>query len=317
MTSTSNGGSDIQYRFYQKWVEPSIQQQVNLYRIPNPNARSLYHIDGIIDQTEVNVAWTQQSYDMIESLNLVNQQDQFDRIICVSEWQKEQYRNKLGADVNNLTVIQNGIIPFEEHTKPKNGPINLVYMSTPYRGLDVLLQAFQYIDRKDVCLHVFSSMKIYGQDDSPYESLYDYCKQHPRIVYHGSVPHDDLLTALREIHILAYPSTFEETSCISVLEAMSAQLAIVCSNYGALKETTAGFATLYEYTESKLEHAEVFARHLRHAIDVYDQSNHRKQKDHVDSHHDWRTVIKSKWEHTLKEVIDSKPAIRPTNLYYG
>lgn len=312
----SNGGSDIQYNFYQKYVDQSIQQKVNLYRIPNPNAKSFYHIDGFIDQSKINVAWIHQSYDMVESLNLINQQDQFDRIICVSEWQKEMFIKKLNGLPEKLSVIKNGIIPIPLHKKPK-GICNLIYMSTPYRGLDVLLQAFQYIQHLDICLHVFSSMSIYGQDDKDeeYEYLYQYCKNHPKIVYYGFVPHSEILSALTEMHIFAYPNTFEETSCISLLEALSAQLSVVCPNYGALKETAFGFANMYEYIDNKMEHAIIFSKHLQNAINKYDQSNHFKQKSYIDLHHDWNTTIKTKWENLLQKTIIAK--IPKTNFYYG
>lgn len=312
MSEFSNGGSDIQHRYFQTYVNKELQTKIRMHRIPNPTSKSLYHIDGMLDQNNVNIAWTQQSYDIIESLNVVNQQDQFDQIICVSEWQKQMYIEKLKASAGTISVIQNGIVPIPEHKKPK-GTCNLIYMSTPYRGLDVLLQAFQNIDNAH--LHVFSSMQIYGQSDKQYEYLYDFCRKHPKITYYGSVPHSELLSALTEMHIFAYPSTFEETSCISLLEALSAELSVVCPKYGALEETASGFANMYDYTNDKMEHATVFSNHLQNAINSYDQDNHSKQKQFIDSHHDWNSSIKTKWETIMEKVIATK--IPKTNLYYG
>jgi glycosyltransferase involved in cell wall biosynthesis len=312
MDNISKGGSDIQYKYFQTHVNKELQNNIQIHRIPNPASESFYHIDGFLDQTKINVAWTQQSYDMIESLNIVNQQEYLDQIVCVSDWQKRMYIEKLNASAKNLSVIPNGIIPASCHKKPKQ-TCNLIFMSTPYRGLDVLLQAFQSIDNAH--LHVFSSMKIYGQKDDQYQYLYDFCRRHPKITYYGYVPHSELLAALSEMHILAYPSTFEETSCISLLEALSAQLSVVCPRYGALEETASGFANMYDYIHNKIDHANAFVKHLQREINRYDQDNHSEQKKVIDRRHDWRSTIKAKWETLLRQTIDNK--VPKTNLYYG
>jgi glycosyltransferase involved in cell wall biosynthesis len=298
--NNSRGGSDIQFDLLKKYV--NIKDNV-IHRIPNPFAKSIYHIDDIINQKETNILWVQQSYDMIESMSVLHHYDALDKVIFVSNWQQRKYVEVLKCSEEKCIVIENGIEPIEQHTKP-TGTINLVYMSTPYRGLDVLLQAFQYIQDMNVHLHVFSSMKIYGQDheDLKYQHLYKFCKNHPKITYYGSVSHRDMINSLKEIHVIAYPSTFEETSCISVLEAMSAQCAVVCSNLGALPETTNRFANMYCYREDKLKHAEIFAQHLRQTVFDYKQQNYKLQKEFVDYKYSWKDNISNKWNNMFKTI---------------
>ena len=86
---------------------------------------------------------------------------------------------------------------------------------------------------------MYSSFEIYGwgEKDEAFKSLFEKCKSDDRITYYGSVPYEELREAWKKMHILAYPSTWQETSCRVAMEAMSAHCAVVTSNWGALPET--------------------------------------------------------------------------------
>ena len=231
----------------------------------------------------------------------------FEKLIFVSHWQQQQFNTLLNIPYSNGVVIKNAIDPISEHQKNKTDTLQLMYCSTPQRGLDVLLTALDMLERTDFHLHVFSSFKIYGwdQNDEPFEPLFDKCKSDDRITYYGSVPYDELRQHWTNMHILAYPSTWQETSCRVAMEAMSAHCAVVTSNWGALPETCGEFGYVYPYTEDKLEHAERFADALEDVMDEYWSDETQKNLDNAQeysyTHYSWSKRIKQ-WTYFLDNL---------------
>ncbi|OUS47499.1 hypothetical protein BE221DRAFT_71485, partial [Ostreococcus tauri] len=82
-----------------------------------------------------------------------------------------------------------------------------------------------------------------------------------------SIP--EVREALTKAHIFAYPSIWQETSCIAAIEALSAGVHVVTSSLAALPETLGTFATMYQYVEDTEEHLAAFERALGEAIDSY------------------------------------------------
>ena len=137
----------------------------------------------------------------------------------------QQFVGVYGIPWSKCKVISNGIVPFEEHIKPKD-KLRIIYTPTPHRGLSILVGVFDQLCKKYdyIELEVFSSFNLYGwgERDKEFESLYDFCRNHPKINYHGTVPNNEIREALKRSHIFAYPSIYNETFSICLAEAMSA-----------------------------------------------------------------------------------------------
>lgn len=236
----------------------------------------------------------------------------FHKLVFVSEWQYQQYRDYLGVPYDTRsTVILNGIDPIEMIQKPKD-KIRLIYTSTPHRGLEILVPVFVELAKTnpDIELDVFSSFGIYGstweQRDKPYEKLFDICREHPQINYHGWQPQEVVRAAYQKAHIFAYPSIWQETSCRCLIEAMSAGCICVHPNYAALAETSGGLTVMYDGTDSINDHANIFAHTLLYAIQNVRQNDLESLRGFVktfaDTRHAWDNVIR-KWKgmlHSLK-----------------
>lgn len=186
----------------------------------------------------------------------------------VSDWQQERYIEQFGIAREKARVLRNAISPAFAETPLAPAwfecgePPVLVYTSTPFRGLDVLLLAFRIIRKEipNLSLRVFSSMAIYqvraAQDE--YRHLYAQCLAEG-VDYRGPLSQTKLAQELRGVAGLAYPSIYAETSCIAVLEAMAAGAFIFTTSLGALPETTNGFAYLVDPAPDPQLLAERFA----------------------------------------------------------
>jgi glycosyltransferase involved in cell wall biosynthesis len=135
----------------------------------------------------------------------------------------------------------------------RKAPPHLVYTSAPYRGLDVLLDAFPAIRDAipDVHLRIFSGLSTTrgGPDDNRYADLHQKCLSLEGVDYAGPVSQPELAGWLSEAAALAYPSTYPETSCIAALEAMAMGATVVTTRLGALPETLAGHGVLVDFMD--------------------------------------------------------------------
>ena len=241
--------------------------------------------------------------------------NQFDKIVFVSHWQKQQFQDYLGVPPSASVVLRNAITPIEEHVKPDD-KIRLVYYSTPHRGLDLLYAAFVPLAKEfpNLELNVFSSFELYAwpERDEPYKDLFAKLEEHPQINYHKSVPNEVIREELKKNHILAYPSTWQETSCLVLIEAMSAGLTCVHSSLAALPETSLSLTLMYDYHEDLHQHAQRFYHVLRNAIAIYNDNNVKQrhqnsldvQKSIADAIYGWEKRSRE-WESFLKGVLTS------------
>ena len=297
----AKGGSELVYARVKERVPEDVW---NYFQVILSRVRTL--------EDKPKILWFQDTSQdpEVKFLKKKEERDKFERFVFPSDWSLEKYHLDLGFEYEKSVVLKNAIEPIPTHTKPKEGPTRLAYISTPHRGLDVLIAAFRAAKFENVELDVYSSFKIYGWEgkDDDWKPLYDACRETPNVNYHGSVSNEEIRTALQQTHILAYPCTYKETGCISAIEAMSAGCVVVCPNLAVLPETCANFAWMYGYCEDKSDHARKFAYVLKDAIDNFweppVQAGLAFQKQYFDMHYDIDTTAKQ-WTLMLETIKNS------------
>ncbi len=195
--------------------------------------------------SRLKILWTQDAYDQPFTQNLSdkNIQNGIDKIFTVGKWQTETIMKHFGISSEKFYTSRNGINrEFYENNEYKRKVDRLVYTSTPFRGLDVLLDVFPDIRARvpDAELFIYSSMTVYGvseeDDKKMYEHLYTKCNQ-PGVYLKGGIPQNILADELKRSYLMAYPNHFAETSCIAAIEAQAAGLPAVTSELGELSKT--------------------------------------------------------------------------------
>jgi len=189
-----------------------------------------------------------------------------DSVTCfvfVSYWQREQYLNAFGLPPQRCVVLRHALDLSPDLRRWETGAKwRCAYTSTPFRGLSVLLDAWERLSPANAELHIWSSMKLYLEDDGPYKHLYERAESMPGVIYHGIAPNRELRAALQNMHFLVYPCTFEETACLAVIEAMAAGCRVIVPSLGALPETTGGYARIYPFNPNAEEHVATFSENL-------------------------------------------------------
>ena len=264
---------------------PHVSRQVRFFNADSIDGNFLNQFDAIISVsstvgslfrheigvTKPLILWLQHAPDQpgVQKLRTADEQGAWTAMAMVSAWQAEFYFREFAVPRERMVVKRNAISPIfleRETVAPwflRDAPPVLTYTSTPFRGLDVLLMAFPTIRKAipDARLRVFSSMATYqvSSDKDNYGILYEMCRVLPGVEYVGALPQRELAAELSGTAALAYPSTFAETSCISVMEAMASGAMILSTELGALPETAHGFGRLLPLKGTRLDIAGAYA----------------------------------------------------------
>tara|TARA_B100001245_G_C22879411_1_gene422833 strand:+ start:556 stop:1503 length:948 start_codon:yes stop_codon:yes gene_type:complete len=297
------GGSENQFRFLMKYVPDEYFKDINLI-LNNSSFEN-------IEKDKINILWIQHFVGIPEIKNIQSKDylNKIDYFVFNSNWNYEKFRYKFNIPEDKSIVIRNAVEEIIQAEKNKK-KIKLIYHSTPWRGLSVLLNVFEKLKSDSVELDVCSSTIIYGKEfydksDYKYQKLYEKCKQSEKINYLGYLSNQKLIEHIKTCHIFAFPSIWIETSCISAIEAMAAGCSVVTSNLGALYETCTPFANFVHFDQNLKNFERDYFLALQKTIDNYWSEENQEilnlQIKTVNKLYSWKTRSQD-WINFLRKV---------------
>lgn len=200
---------------------------------------------------------------------------QVDAITTVSQWHADQVKKVWNLSDDILRVVPNGVdqslyeaaparhcIAFRGDTTevlndPRDntvmqvvlpaGPFKLLYQSRPERGLEHLVRPGGIMDRvRDLPVHLV----VCGYDNTMpavadlYQRLMAQAAELPNVSIIGALNKTQLAELQKKCDLLIYPTSFNEVSCITAMEAMHAGLPMLTSEVAALPETCRNSGTI-------------------------------------------------------------------------
>ena len=303
INNESLGGSENQLRLLLKHLPDESFKDINLI-LNNTN-------HDLIEKNKINVLWMQHFVNQEEAKNLGSKDyvNKLDYIVFNSNWNFEKFQYQFKIPESKSLVIKNAIEKIDFHEKPKD-KINLVYHTTPWRGLIHLLKVFKRLNLQNTELNICSSTIIYGKKfDSilgkKYENVFEECKNTKNVNYLGFVENNKIIELLKNMHIYSFPSIWPETSCISAIEAMAAGCEIVTSNLGALYETCAPFATFVGFDSNFDNFEKKYQKALENSVkNFWSKENQKKirfQQEVINLTYSWN-VRSKEWISFLEEA---------------
>ena len=269
------------------------------------------------------ILWAHHAYDQPVFVNFDH--NTVNHIVSPSQWNKDQLVKYHNVPEYKISVIPNGVADIFSYSDKKTK--TMIYTSIPYKGLEVLARIIPKIHQvhPDAKFKIFSSMSLYGPSNDQFINIYDHLKTLPYVEYSAAVDQAELVPHYQEAAFFIHPNIWEETFCVSMVEAMKSGAYPIITNIGALAEVAGennasvvpidGTPTSkgYQVTEDFMNS---FADACCLALDYYDKEQeyyHKVSKiisDGVSEKYNWKKIAEQ-WETLISNIqnnqIDTPP----------
>lgn len=229
----------------------------------------------------------------------------FDKVIVLSDFHKSLLpacvpQEKIFVSTNGINMedfVLNGTI---------RNPHRAIYTSSYDRGLQHLLAIWPEVRQEvpDAELHIFYGWNTYdkmiaaGSRPVDFKNAMVALMDQPGVFEHGRIGHKQLNKEFQKSGVWAYPSHFEEISCISGMKAQANGCVPVCTDYAALKETIKAGIKI----EGSCSNGEVKESYKKSLIEIFkDEGRQSLLREEVLKHKDsfsWAKVAKS-WAESI------------------
>ena len=218
-------------------------------------------------------------------------------IVCLTYWHKYKWIEQFPETEDKIIIAPNGIdykgfvnmypspkmvdgklFGSSPSSLPKKNPNQYIYSSHAERGLSKLLEDWPSIKKETPS----STLKIctpeYGLEYFK-ENYLSLILNLEGVEFLGTLPQQELYQLMAKSQYWYYPSSYEETFCITALEMLGHKVQPITWEWGGLKETLKGFNTQ----------------------NINEKINWRLAKQYV-IHHDWRNIVDLHWVKLLLKL---------------
>lgn len=259
-----HGGTEYMARTFMERIYPNLNKLNEYICLVAPGV--LPPLDLLIKDKRKIIMWVHNAptqfnpifYKTLENKVLM---DKVEYIVVPSIAAKNMYlRDIPWISPDKIYVINNAIVfcEYEPNKFKDTSAVRVIHTSDPSRGMPTLVDSVERI-KADIRVDVYNEFN---------PDLHPGLVADPRIRFYGRTPRATVREAMGEAHIYAYPSNFEETFCLSIVEAMSAGALPIYSKIGSLEEVTNGFGISYDYEPDADKHLAVFTDKFNEGIDL-------------------------------------------------
>lgn len=244
----------------------------------------------------------------------------YDGFLAVSDWHREQIRETWDLrSTSALHVLRNSVdralyanLPARDYLK-NSKELKLLFQSRFERGIDYLVKPGGIMEqllhkRPGARLTVCGYANFPEQMRPYYEQVTRWIEKLPNVQFIGHLSKPDLARLQADSDVLVYPGEFEETSCITAMEAQAAGLPMLGSACGALPETCGPGAKLIPLKDGRCD-MDGFVNFLSGVDPSQLRRMHNAQLE---------TAEGLGWEHsatTLDELLRATLAARQSNQF--
>jgi beta-1,4-mannosyl-glycoprotein beta-1,4-N-acetylglucosaminyltransferase len=179
-----------------------------------------------------------------EILNKWN--DKINGCICLTEWHKNLFQSSYHQLKDKINIINNGIVPDKFDLTVKKVENRFVYSSCSERGLERLLELWPKIisDLPNAELYICSYNK-FPQNHLEYK-LDKIIQKFDSVKHVGSLNRNELYNLMSSSDYWLYTTCWHETSCITAMEMLMAE--VICLYYpiGGLVNTLGDYGIVVE-----------------------------------------------------------------------
>ena len=250
---------------FNRTIPQNIMNHIN-----NPNIKLFYLSHDAYDQN--NIRWLMNN----------NSENLLDKIICVSNWQKNTFIKYLNIqNLDKLEVLGNPIDYSLYSGYTERDPNKLIFTSIPFKGLEVLPDLFSEIKFKSknekLHLDLYSSFSLYDREEEneTYSNIYRKLNNINNINIFEPVSMKELAYKFKQAGLYLAPSTYHETFGRVFIESLAGGCLPVTVNNGANKEIIEDYGYVLDY--ANIYNSKCFKEYVDLVCELLNQDLYNKR----------------------------------------